>query len=48
MDWLTEHAGTIGLIFFFVFFLGVVGWVLRPGSKSGYKEKSLIPLNEDR
>jgi cbb3-type cytochrome oxidase subunit 3 len=48
MAWLSEHAGMIGLIFFLVFFVAMVGWVFRPGSKADYQSKSLIPLREDR
>lgn len=39
--------GTIGLIFFFVFFMGVIVWVLRPGAKTKYKEDAQIPLKEN-
>ena len=39
-------AGMIGLIFFFLFFVGVVLWVFRPGSKKKYSEDACIPLEE--
>lgn len=40
-------AGMIGLIVFFLFFLGVVAWVFRPGSKKDYERKAQIPLKDD-
>lgn len=46
MDWLTMHAGVIGLIFFLAFFLGVTAWVFRPGAKKSYQEKASIPFKE--
>ena len=36
-----------GLLFFFFFFLGVLGWVFRPGSRAKYDHNALIPLAED-
>ncbi|MCB1531963.1 MAG: CcoQ/FixQ family Cbb3-type cytochrome c oxidase assembly chaperone [Alphaproteobacteria bacterium] len=42
----SANAGLIGLLFFFVFFIGVVVWVMRPGSKEKYKEDAQIPLKE--
>lgn len=48
MDWLAGHAGVIGLLFFFSFFVGVVFWAFRPGSKDRYSADARIPLNEDK
>lgn len=39
-------TGLIGLLFFFVFFVGVVFWAFRPGSKNKYREDARIPLEE--
>ncbi len=39
-------AGTIGLLFFFVFFVVMALWVFRPGSKEKYKSDAKIPLKE--
>jgi cytochrome c oxidase cbb3-type subunit 4 len=39
-------AGLIGLLFFFIFFMGVVLWVFRPGSKKKYSQDARIPLEE--
>lgn len=47
MDWISSNAGMIGLLFFFVFFIGMALWVFRPGAKSSYDAKARIPLNED-
>ncbi len=38
--------GLIGLLFFFVFFCGVVIWTFRPGKKKDYQNQGNIPLNE--
>ncbi|MCD8496721.1 MAG: cbb3-type cytochrome c oxidase subunit 3 [Alphaproteobacteria bacterium] len=38
--------GLTGLIFFFIFFIGVVIWVFRPGSKKKYEQDAQIPLKE--
>lgn len=42
------HPGTIGVVFFFTFFLGVLIWVFRPGSKKEYEEIANIPLDKDK
>ncbi|MCB9987860.1 MAG: cbb3-type cytochrome c oxidase subunit 3 [Rhodospirillales bacterium] len=47
IDWIAEHAGVIGLLFFVTFFSGVVIWVFRPGSTEQYKADSQIPLKEN-
>jgi cytochrome c oxidase cbb3-type subunit 4 len=44
---LSAHAGMIGLLFFFVFFVGLLIWVFRPGSKKNYDAKAQIPLKDD-
>jgi len=36
----------IGLLFFFFFFLGVLGMVLQPGAKKKYERIARIPLEE--
>ena len=43
----SHHAGLIGLLFFFIFFMGVVIWLLRPGAKEQAEKDARIPLNED-
>lgn len=47
LDWLSAHAGMIGLLFFFIFFVVMAAWVFRPGSKTLYAANALIPLNEN-
>jgi len=47
IDWLSHHAGMIGLLFFFTFFILMVLWVYRPGAKQSDQKKAYIPLNED-
>lgn len=39
--------GLIGLLFFFLFFCGVLFWVMRPGAKKKYSRDAQIPLKED-
>ncbi len=42
-----EVLGTASLVFFFLFFVGVLIWVFRPGSKEKYKKWGKIPLDEE-
>ncbi len=44
IDFLSHHAGLIGLLFFFTFFSGVVFWAFRPGSKKLYTTLANIPF----
>lgn len=46
MDFMTHHAGTIGLIIFFLFFISMLIWVFRPGTKQAYTNHASIPLKE--
>ncbi len=46
LDLLANDAGTIGLVFFFVFFLMVLASVLRPGAKAQAEMDGRIPLME--
>lgn len=46
LDFLAQNAGMIGLVFFFTFFLGVLGWVFMPGKKQEFKQFGNIPLEE--
>ena len=41
-----EVIGIFGLVFFFVFFLGVLAWVFRPGAAANYRKWARIPLDE--
>ena len=46
IDWISAHAGIVGLLFFFGFFVLMTAWVFRPGAKAGYSAKSRIPLKD--
>ena len=43
-----EFVGTLGLLFFFLIFIGVLAWVFRPGAKKKYERWGHIPLDEDK
>ncbi|MCY0147580.1 MULTISPECIES: cbb3-type cytochrome c oxidase subunit 3 [Hoeflea] len=42
-----HFADSWGLVFMFVFFLGMVLFLFRPGAKSAANEAAQIPLKED-
>ncbi len=42
-----HFADSIGLVFLVVFFVGVVFFVFRPGSRKRYEDASRIPFKED-
>lgn len=46
MEYLFTHAGLVGLLFFFVFFLAVAIWVFRPGARGLYQNHAMIPFRE--
>ena len=48
IDWISHNAGMIGLLFFFTFFVLMVLWLYRPGSKKFYKSQAHIPLEESK
>ena len=48
MEFIADNAGTIGLLFFFFFFLGVLGWIFRPGARKAYEHDARIPFEETR
>lgn len=41
-------VGLAGLLFFFIFFCGVILWTFRPSAKDKYKKDAEIPLKEKR
>ncbi|MDU9002848.1 cbb3-type cytochrome c oxidase subunit 3 [Sedimentitalea todarodis] len=46
---LRQIADSWMLLFLFVFFVGIVLWVFRPGSTKTYEDTSNIPFrNEDK
>ena len=46
IDYIADHAGLIGLLFFFTFFVGITIWTYRPGAKHKYKQDAQIPLKD--
>lgn len=44
---LRELAGSWGLIYLFVLFIGVIFFTFRPGSRSKAEEIAQIPFKED-
>lgn len=46
IDWIAHNAGTVGLVFFFIFFTVMALWTYRPGAKEKYQENANIPLKE--
>ncbi len=47
MDWIADHSPIIGLIFFVVFFSGVLVWVMNPHQKRKLEEHATIPFKEE-
>lgn len=47
MEFLADKAPMIGLLFFFLVFVGISVWVFRKGSGQQYREYAHIPLKED-
>ena len=46
-SFLLEVADSWMRLFLFTFFLGIVFWVFRPGSKKTYTETADIPFRHD-
>lgn len=44
---LRELADSWGLLVLFTFFIGMVAWVLRPGSRATHRDCAAIPLRHD-
>ena len=44
----SAHAGTLGLLIFFVFFMAMTAWIFRPGAKKKYERDAQIPLKDER
>ena len=47
MDLFAEYAPVIGLLFFFLVFIGIAISVMLPGTKERFKELANIPLEEN-
>lgn len=41
-------VGIIGLLFFFILFVGILIWLFRPTAKQKFKEYGNIPLEDDK
>ncbi len=41
-------ADTWGLLFLFLVFISVIGWVMRPGTGKKYEKNARIPLSKDK
>lgn len=46
-SFLRELADSWGLLVLFVFFVSMVAWVFRPGSRATYDDCAAIPLRHD-
>jgi len=46
-DTMRHFADTWVLVFMTVVFVGVVAWVLRPGSRKSYRDQAEIPFRHD-
>ncbi len=44
---LRAFADSWMLLFLFLFFLGVIVWAFRPGSRQAHAESANIPFNHD-
>lgn len=47
IEYISNNAGVIGLVFFFVFFIGVLVWTFRPNAKQHFEQQASIPLKDD-
>lgn len=47
MDAFITHAPVIGLLFFFLVFVGIAVWALRPSNKTRLQSYAEIPLKGD-
>jgi len=45
---LRHFADSWALLAMFLFFVGVIVWIFRPGSREEYKDTANIPLRNDR
>jgi cytochrome c oxidase cbb3-type subunit 4 len=46
-DTLYRFSKEFSLIWFFLLFIGVLGWVYWPGRKKGYEEAGRMALDDD-
>ncbi len=48
IDFITQHAGTIGLVFFMTFFIVMGFWTYRPAAKKSIEDCAHIPFKENK
>ena len=48
IDFIFDHSGMIGLLFFFCTFTGVAVWCYAPSQRHKLENYKLIPLMEDQ
>lgn len=46
-SFLREFADSWMLLFLFLFFIGIVLWVFRPGSRKTYQDTASIPFRHE-
>ena len=44
----SAEAGTIGVVFFFTIFVGILIWTMLPKNNKRIEEQKNIPLREDQ
>lgn len=47
MDWVSAHAGLLGLLIFFGFFTVITIWTYRPGARQHYRDQAALMLRDD-
>lgn len=47
IDFISQNAGVIGLVFFVMVFAIIAFWAFRPGSKETIESYKNIPLREE-
>lgn len=46
-SWMREFADSWALLALFLFFLGVIVWAFRPGSRETHRDAGSIPFRND-
>ena len=47
METASTYAPIVGLLFFFMVFVGIAIWAWRPSAKKNFEQLGKIPLRED-
>jgi cbb3-type cytochrome oxidase subunit 3 len=48
MQGFVDHAPLIALLFFFIVFVGIAFWALKPSNKQRLQAHAQIPLKEEK